>query len=155
MSKYSFTLLLLCATLFASSGCTKDVNLKGLVPASGKVTFDGKTVENATVSFYPVEQTADARPANGTTDANGAFTLTTLQPNDGIFPGEYKVVVRKLEIKYLTDDEYNAALAAGNPPSGPESKDLLPKKYIEVDTTPLSVSIGEKGDKNIVLDLEK
>src|SRR5262249_2016105 len=48
--------------------------------------------EGAMVTFIPVDQ-KPGQIATGTTDKDGGFQLTTTQPNDGAFPGEYKVTV--------------------------------------------------------------
>ena len=40
--------------------------------SSGTVTLDGTPVERATISFYPLD---GQKPANATTDANGAFEV--------------------------------------------------------------------------------
>lgn len=57
----------------------------------GTVTLDGKPVSGATVSFLPLD--VGGRPANGRTDQDGHFRLTTIEPGDGALPGEYKVSV--------------------------------------------------------------
>jgi hypothetical protein len=62
------------------------------VPVKGTVTLDGKPLADATVQF--VAQDAGGRDATGTTNAEGAFALSTVKPGDGALPGKYKVVIQ-------------------------------------------------------------
>lgn len=56
---------------------------------SGTVTFKGKPVPDAVVTF-----TARSRPtAVGRTDAAGRFTLTTFRKGDGAYGGSHRIVV--------------------------------------------------------------
>src|SRR5262245_17600189 len=79
----------LCLTLgFAAAGCggpDKPVKVRGVV------LLDDQPLAGATVTFLPVAGTS--RTANGRTDADGAFRLTTYTTNDGALPGEYIVTV--------------------------------------------------------------
>src|SRR5207245_2198960 len=76
------------AAALAASGCGSD----GKVSVSGQVTLDTQPVEGAIVTFIPVNET-QGKIAHGTTDKDGVFQLSTSKPNDGAFPGEYKVTV--------------------------------------------------------------
>jgi len=91
------------------------------------------------------------RSASATTDARGRFTLMTLQPADGAFPGSYKVTVEKTEttgeLRSEGDDERSRIVDTRM------ITDLLPLKYIDVNTSDLTVEIPPKGDKQIVLEL--
>jgi hypothetical protein len=64
------------------------------VPVSGTVMLDGKPVEEATVTFHPLNDDKEGRLATGQTDKTGTFRLKTGN-EDGAVPGEYKVVVIK------------------------------------------------------------
>jgi hypothetical protein len=68
---------------------------------TGVVVYHGKPVAAAQVVFYP----KGARPASGTTDAAGRFTLLTFAPDDGAVMGEHTVCVSK----YLPDPTDKAA----------------------------------------------
>ena len=63
-----------------------------LVKVNGVVTLDGQPIEGAMVTFLPVEA-GKGQNAQGSADKDGVFQLTTTKPNDGAFPGEYKVTV--------------------------------------------------------------
>jgi hypothetical protein len=64
----------------------------GKVQVTGVVTLDSRPVEGAMVTFIPVAKDR-GQIAHGTTDKDGVFRLSTSKPNDGAFPGEYKVTV--------------------------------------------------------------
>ncbi|WP_373650774.1 carboxypeptidase-like regulatory domain-containing protein [Schlesneria sp. DSM 10557] len=69
------------------------------VPASGTITFDGKPLVDATVSFTPLEQT-QGKGAVGTTDESGKYELKSLgpdgKPKPGAIPGKYRVSVSRM-----------------------------------------------------------
>src|SRR5205085_8418079 len=57
----------------------------------GRITYKGKPVAKANVSFTPVE--GASRAAAGLTDTNGTYSLGTFSTNDGAIPGKYRVSV--------------------------------------------------------------
>ena len=71
-----------------------------LTTVSGTVSYDGKPLDGATVSLTPDGGDGTQRPANGITDGDGNFTLTTVFPDgeivDGAVEGNYTVRVTKL-----------------------------------------------------------
>jgi dipeptidyl aminopeptidase/acylaminoacyl peptidase len=74
-------------------------------PVTGIVTFEGKPIAEGTIEFQPVGP--GSHRASGVI-RDGHYTLTTIDPNDGALPGEYKVTittrdggeVRKLPARY-------------------------------------------------------
>src|SRR6266576_391459 len=82
------TLLIAAFTL----GCGPS-NPLGTSPVSGKVTYNGKPIEGATVSFIP---DGDGRPATAITGPDGSYSLTTLNW-PGAVPGQYTVILRKTD----------------------------------------------------------
>lgn len=85
---------------------------KPLFPAAGKISYRGKPIPNARVTFHPVESLGAGVPAaspTGSSDAaatpvlvrtpfaivkeDGTFELSTLKPGDGAPEGEYAVTV--------------------------------------------------------------
>ena len=149
-------LVLLLAT---AVGCGRS-GLPGLVPGKGIVLYDDQPLEEATVTFHTSETNPNARGAIGTTNSAGQFTLMTLNPNDGIAPGDYIVTVSKIERPppAVGDDAATNALTGGGGgvavamrPKPP--KHLISPKYYSRGTTDIKVTIGPKGDKDIKLEL--
>lgn len=104
------------------------------------VTFDGKPLEGATVSFDPVGGYADKhRGAAALTGADGSFKAMTLQPRDGIYPGDYVVMVMKAYIK--------------DPDGAATTVFLTPVKYADSKKSGFSATISNKGEKNLVFEL--
>lgn len=126
--------------LLVCAGCGK-----GLVDLNALVTLDGKPLEGAAVSLVSVGQ-ARNRMASGMSDENGIVRFTTFQPNDGVLPGEYKVIVIKspknAEEEFATYDRNNpedvkrmmARERSGNVAYTPT---LLPRAYLNPETSPL------------------
>ena len=151
-----------CLVVFISmsclfAGCHKS-GLSGLVPGQGQVLYDGQPLSDATVTFHAAETNSQLRGAVGTTDASGQFTLMTLNPNDGIEPGDYIVTVSKLKKPPKVDEESARKFMRGEgpPPPPPSSYKLeheISDKYDSPKTSGLKITIGSKGDKDIKLEL--
>jgi hypothetical protein len=74
-------------------GCGRgDANL---APVTGSVIYKSKPVEGAVVLFSAAQS---ARPAMGTTDAEGKFWLSTFTHKDGASLGENVVTITKMKI---------------------------------------------------------
>lgn len=129
------------------TGCgTGGVHLSGLAPAKGVVRYNGSPVEGVSIMFVPDgTTTTEQRTSSATTNASGQFTMMTLQTDDGVFPGQYKVVLTKLTAEY--------PLGQRELGERPTFKDHLPKKYAKAETTPFSLSIDKKGNTAIAFDL--
>jgi len=155
-----FRSLLLGVALLAGSGCggSNTVSVKGVV------TLDGEPLPRATISFMPL---GEGHPAYGVADAKGNFRLTTFKPDDGIMPGEYKVMVQeegeeKPDPKTFSEEERKAARMGMKPQSSmsPFAKSsekksskpsLLPAIYHDAKRTPLRQVIPPPGKIEIVL----
>lgn len=142
-----FILFTLCVTL---AGCGGGSGLD-LHPAGGKVTYNGKPVPNATVSFI----SDDSPLAIATTDAEGEFSLRT-GTEQGATSGTYKVTV------YATEGSGQAATIAFDPADPAayskaytqaaeqqkESKSAVPEKYTKELSTPLTFEVKEGEENN-------
>ncbi|NOY42734.1 MAG: carboxypeptidase regulatory-like domain-containing protein [Planctomycetes bacterium] len=106
------------------------------MPVSGTVTYQGKLIEHASVTFFP----QGARSATGRTDAEGRFELTTFGLNDGAVEGNYRVTVVKTKITNPADPYSDRV-------------QLLPKQYAKAASSPLSAEVSSGGDNHFVLDL--
>jgi hypothetical protein len=126
--------------LLAAVGCGSK---SGAVPVSGVVKLDGQPLTSAAVSF--IAQEPGGRDAHGSTDATGAFRLTTFDPGDGALPGKYKVVIQPAGegggATPFDDPSKPAPRAAPKAPRGPK----LPAKYTRVDQTVLTQDVPASG----------
>jgi hypothetical protein len=125
---------------------------KKTVKVEGVVKVDGKPASGVMVKF--VSQDKGGRDANGFTDDDGVFQLTTANTNDGAIPGSYKVTLSKSkgigntaapnpndpEAMAKAMREFNEKNKGG----GPE-KSLLPEIFSKADTTTLKYEIPYDG----------
>jgi hypothetical protein len=155
MMKRSGVFALFTGACVVMLGCSGDTKLEGTVGVTGTVTQKGAPLAGAVVTFSPT--TPGARAASGTTDATGTFTLTTLSPGDGAFPGDYQVTITKTETvgKVYTQDEANAYYAQNQayPPS-PEVKNVIDAKYASAETSGLNASVKEGEPSDLKFDVE-
>jgi hypothetical protein len=145
------TCLVILATIVSLNGCQKN-GLDGLVPVAGKVTYQGKPVEGADVVFNPA---SNGRAAFAKTDASGKFQLTTLDPQDGAHPGDYKVTISKKEmINPMTAEEAEEWFHKHSGPPPPRKvKNDLPEKYADEKTSELTATVKENGTNQVNFDL--
>lgn len=161
MKKIALALVAALCCSLVGTGCGKK-GLEGLVPVEGVVTLNGETVEGATVMFAP--KTYDpSRPkgsAQAVTDASGKFVMSTLQPDDGVFPGDYYVTVTKerieggLSLEEVKRQHENPELR--DDASEPEQTLIreLPDKYADINSSGLDQTIPAEGNKKLELALE-
>lgn len=87
--------------LFAVLGCGPSApQLPDLVPVSGTVTYDGKPLDNASVTFSPMDGGKAGYGASGFTDASGKYTVETAagdgKTKPGAVPGKYGVKISRM-----------------------------------------------------------
>jgi hypothetical protein len=115
------------------------------VPVSGRVAYRGKPVGNVAVIFQSIDGTVSA---TGTTDAAGAFRLTTYAPDDGAPPGSYKVTVaaggsaREIEPGVLAP--MPEEVTAGS---------QVPARYADPTRTDLTADVTESGTNRFTFEL--
>ncbi len=125
------------------------------LPVSGSITFNGKPVDGATVTFVSADQKT---AAVGRTDASGRYELV-----GGALPGTYKVKVEKFEqaapppsgggpVDIAEDKSYKPP-PEGAPPEAPP-KSLLPPKYADPNQSGLTATVDEKGKNRFDFDLK-
>jgi hypothetical protein len=133
-----FTLLLL-------TGCSGN-NWKKCQVAKGRIIFKNKALANAEIWLIPItpslkNQNPTIAPY-GKTDADGRFVLSTYVDGDGAPEGEYqaKVICEAATGRIGGDDDR------------PESRNILPAKYENPETSGIKIviSVGE----NTVPDIE-
>jgi len=151
--KKMFPSFWLCLVLLAL-GCGKPELERPVevFPVSGHITFGGKPVANADVTFFNEEA---KRSAFGRTDSEGYYRLTTFAPNDGAPAGKHIVTVQKFEVSEPTEPVADIESTAYVPPTGNVStnpvkpKTTLPDKYASQGTTTL-IAVVESIDDNVV-----
>lgn len=96
LRRVAATSLLGAALVMLGGGCGRSSGDRVAVfPVEGAVTFDGKPLADALVALHPKNPAEHKAPtAQGRTDAQGKFRLTTYESNDGAAAGEYKVTVQ-------------------------------------------------------------
>ena len=145
------SLVILCLLM---AGCNREKGLQGLVPVKGKITLDGEPIADASITLSPNSTGDEARSCGATSDKDGNFTLQTLRANDGAFPGEYTISVRKMvPDKTYTDEEYAEANAKGVSLKI-NAQNTLPRKYENAATSGLKATIA-KGMAPLEIKLEK
>jgi hypothetical protein len=120
---------LLIATLAA--GCGEGG--PKLLPASGTVTYQGKPLEGALVSFLGQGNVL----GSGTTDAAGKYTISTLG-RPGAIPGKNQVAITKQSgAQGLTKD-------AGPPPTPPSPEEIQAKMKAAMSGAKVKNQLPEK-----------
>jgi len=116
------------ALLAAAPGCRRS----GLVQVRGQVTYaDGSPLPLGRVL---IDAGGKSTGAWGRIKADGRFTIGTLQENDGIAPGTYRVAI------------FDASTAAG--PGGP-AKIFVASKFSDFSTSGLEFRVPEQTTWNI------
>ena len=136
-------------------GCKKEVGLEGLYPLKGKITLDGEPVEGASISLSPTFSGENARSAGAKSDAAGVFNIQTVMPNDGVYPGEYTISVRKMvATNTYTEEEMAAANATGESLKN-DSNNVLPSMYANGKSSGLKVTVVAGKNEELIIDLKK
>jgi hypothetical protein len=157
--------LLFTGIVLICAGCTTS-DRPLTAPVRGQVTYRGRPVAGATVSFLCP---GAPRPAIGTTDASGNYVLTTFEPNDGAVVGTHVVTVRQFSTDIGTsrvpvpadqDGEAMAdAIGQAMQQTARQLQDseragaqLLPPKYADRKTSDLRKEV-RSGDNTVDIEL--
>lgn len=136
MQRISILLFLLMPFLF---GCAPSKLETQLI--NGTVSFDGKPISNAKITFFPKSE--GGMIAAAASDEQGRFIVNSLygEPGKGAVAGDYTVTVSWLEVH---ENEGTGEI---------RSRELLPLLYTNAETTPLEASI-QKGKNTVTLELK-
>ena len=116
-------LAVLVVSVAIASGCGDGRPLR--VPVSGQILLDDKPLQDGFVRVIPNM----GRSATGCFGADGWFSLTTYEKNDGCVLGKHSVEV-------VCYDIFNPTVL----------KPLIPDKYQNVATSDLTITIDEPTD---------
>ncbi len=138
--------------LATSSGCYSSNALQeGASYTAVTVMLDGQPVENANVTFAPIDQ---GRSAYGRTNASGVAEMGTSNLGDGVFPGNYNVGVSKSEPdpEHIVHDVDAYYQKHGK---FPETKMLhhTPEKYEDPASSGFSTTVAADQPNEVTLEL--
>jgi hypothetical protein len=126
---------LICAPLIGllcGCGSSQSGDRVPVFPASGRLVSDGQPLAGAYIVLHP--KGADAGHAaprpHGQAAADGTFSLTSYETNDGAPAGDYTLTV---ELRPLVKN-------GGDFTAGPN---ILPAKYSRAKTSPVTVNITQ------------
>ncbi len=145
-----FAYLAVVLSLVVVTGCGGVADAPDMVSAKGTVLYNGKPVSGANVTFI-VE---GAPIAIGSTDAEGAFSLTT-GGRPGAPLGDAKVSISKTEETAspggggdMTPQDMANMAAAGKMDAAPR-KPEIPLKYSDPNNSELVALLDADGTKNV------
>jgi hypothetical protein len=126
---YAFVLSATLTILLASCGPTE--SHPETVPVKGKVAYNGEPVPKGTVTFQP----DDGQAAVGEIQPDGSYELATFGPKDGAVLGHHKVMI--------IANTGNPNMIPGSTPGYVKPKDLIPKKYNQLQTSGLEATVSK------------
>jgi hypothetical protein len=110
------------------TSCGKSDGRQRTFPVSGKVLVNGNPLEHATIVFHPIGATGpEVIKPRGKVAADGAFTLTSYDGNDGAPAGDYQVTIELW-------------LSTGRGDEGPTSR--LPAKFARPESSGLTATVN-------------
>src|SRR4051812_48383729 len=116
-----------------------------LAPVTGRVTYKGKPVASAAVSFAP--EGGGARIATGQTDSEGRFTLGTFAIGDGATIGAHRVsVIARGPDRPAKPGETGSGMPGEMMPGDP----TIPTKFFSPDSSGLTAEV-KRGKNHIDL----
>ncbi len=132
-----------------STGGDENPNWPKRFPVKGTVTYKGKAIEDAEVSFKSIEKKATA---TGKTDSQGRFELSTYKEKDGAVSGPQVVTIRRVNIVDKTPKDVD--LSAGGKALPPEITWIIPEKFSLDNASGLTADVKETGENNFNFDLQ-
>lgn len=134
---------ILLYSIVAIAGCTSSDTGPLTYPAAGTVTYQGRPIAGATLTFH-AQQTGIT--AMALTDDSGNFEVRTMynsgrKEKPGMVEGNYQVTVSKLDLESIK--------STFAPP-----KDLLPKKYGSPTSSPLKATVSTNSENRYSFSLQ-
>lgn len=136
-------------------GCGGGAALPETIPVTGAVMYKGKPIEGAEVAFWGP---GAPRAATGITDAEGKFSLSMFDINDGCLAGENVVTITKIDgskaaagptPEQMLQDPMALAKAGATQASSKDSgpKSAIPEKYADRKLTSLKENVSSSNNK--------
>jgi hypothetical protein len=119
---------ILFAALHGVCGCGGSNSPDLAEDVTGRVTLNGRPVQEAIVVFEP----QNGRPSTGVTDAEGNFSLNFSPTDKGAIPGQHTVRISKMD--------------------GEAGDELIPVKYNA--SSALTENVTKDGSNTFVFDLK-
>jgi hypothetical protein len=108
-----------------------------VAPVTGKVLLNGKPLTQGNVVTHP----SGGRGSNGVIQSDGSFRLSTYGKQDGAIVGIHKVGVLAFEGK------------VGSGPEAVGGKMIVPQRYINPETSQLTIEVTADGPNEPVIQL--
>jgi 5-hydroxyisourate hydrolase-like protein (transthyretin family) len=134
------------------TGCGQN-GVKGLVPASGTIEYDGKPMGGICIVLTPTISSPSVYIGTAVSNENGIFTIRTLEQY-GILPGNYNVSFSKTTSITTSDSGNQDPNAMDYTPPVIITKQELPDQYLSSETSGITVTIPSTGDQNIRFQLK-
>ncbi|MBA2113987.1 carboxypeptidase regulatory-like domain-containing protein [Bremerella alba] len=138
------------ALLVGCSSKKEDKWTRGRPPvyeATGQVTYQGKPLADAVVTFQPVGDTG--KGGSAVTDAQGYFEAQTYDSGDGLTPGTHRVAVHKVQ---MVDASGNIVTEIREP-GGIREKNLVPSRYANFKKSGIEITVEENDNDLGVIEL--
>ena len=121
-------LIAILSLLLQGAGCGS--NLPKTIPVKGRVSVNGKSPPGPGIVYFLPLKAAEgfpSRPGSGDFGADGTYSATTFEPNDGLMPGTYSIHLECWE----------------TPPNmeGKPVKSFIPDKYQDTATSGFQLEI--------------
>lgn len=113
------------------------------VTAKGSLMHEGKPLPYYQVTLFPQE----GRPASGTTNEQGQFTLGTNAQDDGAIVGTHKVTISFVGPPQTLTPDMDGYKA-------PRPTVKLPAKFSSEKQTTLTVEVPAGGSENLTIDVK-
>jgi hypothetical protein len=128
------------------AGC--DDGRRAVVPVSGRITLDGRPLNNVRVAFQPEGGIEPGPGSFALTDIDGRYTLTVIGPRGkaGGTVGRNRVTLSRPDV------EVEIAPADYEKPNLPASKEMIPEKYRR-ESAPLTFDVPDDGTNEANFDL--
>lgn len=119
-----------------------------VVAAEGIVKHSGDPLAGATIVFVP--ESPDGLAASAITDSAGRFQLMAFPPQRGAVPGQYKILLTKVEQVPIQKSAGSPAAAHSDPGTAPPNQ-MLPEKYGNPQSSGLSADIPPEGKRDFLI----